>query len=432
MTSEQIFFHHCRDNLGSGASKRIVHASIQNELANLKQITFEVTENCNLRCQYCGLGSYYSSEVKDELAYLDVSKATKIIDYLLNVFRSTANYSGHRTVTLSFYGGEPLLNTSLIEKVINYVENSEISGISFRYSMTTNAMLLDKHMDMLVAKNFQILISLDGDIIHHSYRTTIKGKNSFTKVLQNVDLLKRRYPSFFEKNVNFNSVIHNRNSVQEVFEFFKIRFNKTPYLSELNTTGITKEMRQEFLQTYKNVNESLQQAENYEEIRDALFLDEPTLKNLALFIIYNTSNVFSRYGDLLTENRDKQSIPTGTCYPFSRKIFITARGKILPCERISHKYALGEVTERGVHLNLEKIADKYNKYYSKFAMCNSCFNQKSCIQCIFQLDDLEEEHPVCHGYMDKNRFSLYVSKFMRMLEKNPEYYYRIIEEATFY
>lgn len=433
MTSEQLFFSHCGDPFGSGTSSKLVPQNIQSELANLKQITFEVTENCNLRCQYCGLGSYYSSEAKEELAYLDVSKATAIIDYLLNVFRSKANYSENRTVTLSFYGGEPLLNTPLIEKVINYAENSKARGISFRYSMTTNAMLLDKHMDMLVAKNFNLLISLDGNRIHHSYRTTKMGENSFTKVIQSINLLRRKYPDFFKKNVNFNSVIHNRNSVQEVFEYFKINFNKTPYLSELNTTGITKEMRQEFLQTYRNVNESLHQSENYEEIKDVLFLNEPTLKSLAFFIIHNSSNVFSRYGDLLSKNKTAQSIPTGTCYPFSRKIFITARGKILPCERISHKYALGEVTENGVNLDLVEIAEKYNSYFNKFTrMCDSCYNRGSCVQCIFQLDDLEEKHPLCYGYMDKTRFNQHVSGFMRMLEKNPEYYFRIIEDATFY
>jgi hypothetical protein len=34
--------------------------------------------------------------------------------------------------------------------------------------------------------------------------------------------------------------------------------------------------------------------------------------------------------------------------------------------------------------------------------------------------------------MDRARFIRYASGFMRMLEKNPEYYNKIIEEATFY
>jgi uncharacterized protein len=44
-------------------------------------------------------------------------------------------------------------------------------------------------------------------------------------------------------------------------------------------------------------------------------------------------------------------------------MFVTVNGKILPCERISHKYALGEVTDEGVHLDFTEIAERYNNYY---------------------------------------------------------------------
>lgn len=31
------------------------------ELANLKQLTFEVTDACNLKCKYCGYGEFYNT-----------------------------------------------------------------------------------------------------------------------------------------------------------------------------------------------------------------------------------------------------------------------------------------------------------------------------------------------------------------------------------
>ena len=34
-------------------------------------------------------------------------------------------------------------------------------------------------------------------------------------------------------------------------------------------------------------------------------------------------------------------IPTGTCRPFERKLFLTVRGKILPCEKIGQEHAIG-------------------------------------------------------------------------------------------
>lgn len=35
-------------------------------LANLKQLTFEVTDSCNLRCKYCGYGELYDDYDKRE------------------------------------------------------------------------------------------------------------------------------------------------------------------------------------------------------------------------------------------------------------------------------------------------------------------------------------------------------------------------------
>ena len=34
-------------------------AQIYYSLANLRQITFEVTDACNLKCKYCGYGEFY-------------------------------------------------------------------------------------------------------------------------------------------------------------------------------------------------------------------------------------------------------------------------------------------------------------------------------------------------------------------------------------
>ncbi|MBA7551086.1 hypothetical protein ES705_43621 [subsurface metagenome] len=85
--------------------------------------------------------------------------------------------------------------------------------------MTTNAMLLDRYMDYLVQHDFRILISLDGNEKNHSYRVDHAGKNSFKKVLANIKLLQQTFPDFFETNVYFNAVLHNRNSVAEIYKF---------------------------------------------------------------------------------------------------------------------------------------------------------------------------------------------------------------------
>jgi uncharacterized protein len=37
-----------------------LHSShIASQVANLKQLTFEITDSCNLNCKYCGYGELY-------------------------------------------------------------------------------------------------------------------------------------------------------------------------------------------------------------------------------------------------------------------------------------------------------------------------------------------------------------------------------------
>lgn len=53
----------------------------------------------------------------------------------------------------------------------------------------------------------------------------------------------------------------------------------------------------------------------------------------------------------------------------------------MACEHISHEFALGRVSEQGVKLNLEEIAQKYNEqYYSKITpVCKKMLHAKSAV-----------------------------------------------------
>jgi len=39
---------------------RLKIKDIENNIKHLSQLTFELTENCNLSCRYCAYGKYYS------------------------------------------------------------------------------------------------------------------------------------------------------------------------------------------------------------------------------------------------------------------------------------------------------------------------------------------------------------------------------------
>lgn len=411
--------------------KYISSSDIEYQIANLRQITFEITDACNLNCFYCGYGKFYSDYDKRENKNLEVEKALILLDYLSVLWQSNKNNSSLRDIYIGFYGGEPLLNIPFIKQIIAYLEQLKISTRKFTYTMTSNAILLDKYMDFLVEHRFNLLISLDGNKENHAYRVDYMGNNSFDRVIKNIRLLQKTHPEYFDQCVNFNAVLHNKNSYESVYRFIKDEFNKIPTITELNDMGIREDMKSEFKVIYRNTQTSLMQSEHYEEINKDMFIKSGDYQSLTTFLHQYNPCVFKDYNELLYGKNDKQiKCPTGTCYPFSRKMFVTVNGKILPCERIGQQYYMGKITDTlQIDLDFETIAEKHNTYLKKVSsQCVSCENQKTCIQCVYNLENLEN-YPICHGYMDKEEFEKYVQTQFYFLEKHPEDYYKIMQEV---
>ena len=92
--------------------------------------------------------------------------------------------------------------------------------------MTTNATLIHKYVKLLVKYNFELLISLDGNEKIIAIDITETTKNSFHKVIENIDMIQKEYPEYFKNHIRFNAVLHNRNSVKEIYEFIYGRYKK--------------------------------------------------------------------------------------------------------------------------------------------------------------------------------------------------------------
>lgn len=121
-------------------------------------VNFWLTTGCNFRCRYC-----YEADIKQK----EVQTATKeVVSQLLN-WLSHSSISGNQTdLGVNFFGGEPLLCSDLIEFAL--LESKKVSaktGKKFKFSMTTNASLLDEY-HIRYYKEFEMgyLISIDGDL----------------------------------------------------------------------------------------------------------------------------------------------------------------------------------------------------------------------------------------------------------------------------
>lgn len=402
---------------------------VNKELINLRQVTFEVTDACNLKCKYCGLGELYDGYDAREDKYLPIEKAKRVIDYLRELWKEGSPDKFYHSVALSFYGGEPLLNVSFIKEIISYAEQT-ISNRKFHYTMTTNAMLLNKHMNFLKEKKFRLLISLDGDEQAHSYRVDHSGRNSFERVFNNIKLLKDTYPEYFEECVNFNSVFTSRSEVERTHKFIYNNFEKTPIIVELNNSGIKKDKTDEYNHIRHNIFESINKVERYDELSEQMFLSDPYVDELSNFIQRISGNSFLDYNSLLFDSYKFAKIPNGTCLPFQKKMFVTVNGKIIQCERIDHCYALGEVTDEGVKLDLDEIACRFNERIESIQhLCEKCERNAICSQCIYYIDNLGQKNIKCNGFMTKERFEEYKQSNINYLRRYPHLYKKLMEDV---
>lgn len=398
---------------------------ILHQLINLEQLTLEVTDACNLKCRYCGYGNLYNTHDKRENLFLNFIKVKHVIDYLYEIWKKYKGKSSPRNIIIGFYGGEPLLNMNLIQQVIAYLEMlPPIPDTNFQFNMTTNAILLDKYMTYLAEKKFILLISLDGNEYAQSYRKNHHGVNSFNRVYKNIKLLKETYPEYFHKNVNINSVLHNRNNIRSVREFIEKEFGKTPIISEINAFGICENKMNEFNKIYHPITSDI-------SINDDDFKEYyPDMQGLFRFVGKISGNFFSSHNFLLKKNPLVYP-PTGTCSPFGKKMFITVNGKILPCEKIDQKFVLGKVTDTGIELDLQKIADIYTRYYQKLKpLCEKCYMKHFCAQCMFYMEDLDGKVK-CPQFANKQKMEDIINHYSTVLYYHPELYKKVSQEMLF-
>lgn len=118
----------------------ITEDNIINELINLKQLTLELTDACNLNCKYCGYGELYGNYDKRENKNNTFTNVKSLIDYLNKYWQSDNNFSYNKVCYIGFYGGEPLMNFPLIKETIEYLNTLQTKNkLRFEYNMTTNS-----------------------------------------------------------------------------------------------------------------------------------------------------------------------------------------------------------------------------------------------------------------------------------------------------
>lgn len=123
------------------------------------------TLKCNLKCTYCSLGVGEVLGSQTELKY-DIEQLAAFVE----------RHLADKEVYVTFYGGEPTLNQSMMESVMRRFP-------AFRFQLQTNGTLLDDLPDWMLARLSNILVSIDG-----GEQTTdgYRGRGIWRQVIRNV------------------------------------------------------------------------------------------------------------------------------------------------------------------------------------------------------------------------------------------------------
>jgi uncharacterized protein len=138
-----------------------------------------LTTACNMQCVYCY--GEAMEDVDEDFSGFDVDYSLpQKISYDIDLLRKFCEKDND--CVLTFYGGEPLLCTEEIMRIMDVVKVKH-------FMIQTNGLLLDKLEPRYVNRLHTILVSLDGN---EELTDHYRGPGAFRKVIDNLKLIKRR------------------------------------------------------------------------------------------------------------------------------------------------------------------------------------------------------------------------------------------------
>lgn len=161
-------------------------------------LRISLLEKCNLRCTYCMPADGIVLSPKASLMTAE------------EIFAIAQTFVQNGVDKIRLTGGEPLLRKDFPE-IISKLSNLEVS-----LSITTNGILIDRHIDVL--KQFEVKkINLSLDTLVSSKFHSVTLRNQFEKVIDNLHLLLNN-----DFQVKVNVVLMKGFNENEIIDFIKL------------------------------------------------------------------------------------------------------------------------------------------------------------------------------------------------------------------
>ena len=171
-----------------------------NSVGFTNNVTFVVTEACNLNCTYCYEHHKTTKRMTKEVAF-------KAVDMLFDKEKINGYFNHDRTsaIILDFIGGEPLLEIDLIDSIVEYFKFKAFElnspwATNYMISISSNGVLfLTDKVQKFIQRNenrVSIGITIDGNKeLHDKCRLFHDGRGSYDIVEKAVKELVKMNPN---------------------------------------------------------------------------------------------------------------------------------------------------------------------------------------------------------------------------------------------
>lgn len=381
---------------------------LENEVS---QLLLQVTQACNLSCIYCP----YAVNKESKLSRTHTNKtmtfdtAKKAIDFM-------AQKSGNADkISISFYGGEPLIAFPLIKKCVEYADHL-FEGKPISYSLTTNATLITNEMiEYFASRHFYLTFSMDGPKnIHDSHRVYANGRPTYDLV---IDILKKTVKCYGENGKGFiliNMVLNPADSLDEILAWLD-----EPIIKDVMVQASF--IEDDYLEKNFQMSSAYMEKFRYQEVEgllDYLQLVKGLKSNpIVESIIKGHVEAYSELQNGAISLPDI-SCPGGPCLSGIKKLFVNVDGKFFPCEKVNELSPAMVIGNLQTGFDKEQIKRHLNIAQLTSDQCINCWAQSHCFTCQRRADDgvdlsAKEKSRFCNQIKERLISTLYITAMIK-------------------
>lgn len=332
-------------------------------LSELEHFIIEITRDCNLRCSYC----CYSGQYARHRVHERRSMNNDMIDDVITFINTVRNCN--KQLTISLYGGEPLMFPDIVRYTINKCKGSFPANTT--YTISTNGVLLNEVFLSFCVENSIILnISIDGiPSLHDKNRRDKAGYPTFGIVHQHLESILYKYPNYWENNVRLFVTIESLSQLKDIAFYW----GKDEVLKRKEPTAVSTIAPNYDSKSYHAIkpvgnecDSMIELLDYYEKNRDNRFCEG--------FFERFISDVF---------NRPVFDIPAAiyplVCLPNNYRCFIDVNGNIGICEKVCDELRFGNIYT-GIDMNeVNSIVSEHASIKKK--RCENCWAFRLCRTC---------------------------------------------------